>query len=110
MSNDFYCEQILTGKIDIKKVFETENVLAYHHTNPSWPLHIVIIPKFHTESLLTLRKDCDNQIVIEMMQVLEKVIQEVVEENGSCRLTTNFGSSQNTKHLHWHVYVTEDII
>lgn len=50
---DFYCEQALSGKTPIKIVAETENVLAYHHTKPHWPVHIVLIPKKHILSFLT---------------------------------------------------------
>ena len=35
-------------------VRETEQVLAYHHTRPNWPVHIVVIPKRHVPSLCDL--------------------------------------------------------
>lgn len=34
MSEDFYCDEVLSGKTKVNKVLETENVLAYHHTRP----------------------------------------------------------------------------
>ncbi len=27
----------------------------------------------------------------------------VTKENGSCRVLTNLGDYQNSKHLHWHI-------
>ena len=36
MSNDFYCDEVLSGRTPVNKVLETENVLAYHHTRPFW--------------------------------------------------------------------------
>ena len=39
---DFYCEQVLSGKTRVEVVLETENVLAFHHTRPHWPVHIVV--------------------------------------------------------------------
>ncbi len=45
MIEDFYCEEVLSGKTIVKKVLETDNVLAYYHTNPFYPVHIVAIPK-----------------------------------------------------------------
>lgn len=56
MSEDFYCEEVLSGRTPVRKVAETENVLAYHHTRPFWPLHVVVIPKRHIASLLTLEE------------------------------------------------------
>ncbi|HKZ85569.1 MAG TPA: HIT domain-containing protein [Anaerolineae bacterium] len=109
MTHDFYCDEVLKGRVPIQVVIETENVLAYHHTNPQWPVHIVVIPKYHVESLLSL--SCENtELLSEMMFVLQKVIGKVLEEHEGCRLTTNFGNCQTTKHLHWHVYVADNMM
>lgn len=45
MTEDFYCDEVLSGKTKVNKVLETENVLACHHTRPFWPMHFVVIPK-----------------------------------------------------------------
>jgi histidine triad (HIT) family protein len=45
MTNDFYCDEVLSGKTPVKKVMETDNVLAYYHTNPAYEVHIVAFPK-----------------------------------------------------------------
>ncbi|MYU65505.1 HIT domain-containing protein, partial [Streptomyces sp. SID69] len=52
--SDFYCHQALTGAVPIERVAETDRVLAFHHTNPSYPVHIVVIPKEHVPSLTDL--------------------------------------------------------
>lgn len=54
MSEDFYC--VLSGRTPIQKVLETDIVLAYHHTRPFYPVHIVTIPKKHIPSLITLEE------------------------------------------------------
>ena len=79
MTEDYYCDEVLSGRTPVKVVRETGNVLAYHHTRPFWPVHIVVIPKRHISSLITL------------------------EEHGACRVLTNLGKYQDSKHLHWHV-------
>jgi len=48
MTNDFYCDEVLSGQTQVDRVSETANVLAYHHTRPYWPTHIVVIPKKNT--------------------------------------------------------------
>src|SRR6185436_17827680 len=62
---DFYCEEVLSGKTSVEKVFETDNVLAYHHTRPFWETHIVVIPKVHVDSLLTV----ENEMLIKLLDV-----------------------------------------
>lgn len=99
--SDFYCDQVLTGKTKIKKIIETDNVLAFHHTKPSYKTHIVVIPKQHIPSLLTLK---NKSLLLEMFKVIKQVAQEVTNTYGSCRIVINLGNYQESKHLHWHIY------
>ena len=101
MSSDFYCDEVLSGRTPVVKVLETENVLAYHHTRPFWPVHIVVIPKRHIGSLLSL--EVGDPLLAEMVSVIQQVAGQVVAEHGACRVLTNLGEYQESKHLHWHV-------
>ena len=67
---DFYCDMVLSGKVDVKVETETDSILAFHHTRPYWPIHIVVIPKKHISSLITL-EESDNDLVIEIMNVVK---------------------------------------
>ena len=106
MSEDFYCDEVLCGKTPVEKVFETENVLAFHHTRPFWPIHIVVIPKIHVASLLTID---DNELLIELIEVVRNVAAKVVEEKGAARVLTNLGEYQDSKHLHFHVNAGDQV-
>ncbi|MFE1245326.1 HIT domain-containing protein [Fictibacillus sp. NPDC058756] len=102
MTVDFYCEEVLSGRTPIEKVIETENVLAYYHTRPFYPIHIVAIPKKHISSLLTLEED-DNNLLLELFNVIKEVASMITEKNGACKIITNIGKYQDSKHLHWHI-------
>lgn len=102
MTDDFYCDEVLSGKTKVEIVLETENTLAYYHTRPFWEVHIVVIPKKHISSLLTL-EECDNQTLLELISTIKQVADVVVQEHGACRVLTNLGQYQDSKHLHWHV-------
>ena len=102
MSNDFYCDEALSGRTVVKKVMETDNVLAFHHTRPFYPVHVVVIPKRHVESLLSLKKE-DDALLIELLEIVRQVAAQVVAQQGACRVLTNLGEYQDSKHLHWHV-------
>ncbi|WP_061570457.1 HIT domain-containing protein [Bacillus atrophaeus] len=101
-TEDFYCDEVLSGETKVKKVLETENVLAYHHTKPFWPVHIVAIPKKHISSLITL-EGFYNYLLLELLDLIKKVAARVTKENGACRVLTNLGDYQDSKHLHWHI-------
>jgi histidine triad (HIT) family protein len=102
MIEDFYCDEVLNGKTQVNKVLETENVLAYYHTRPFYPVHIVAIPKKHITSLIAL-EESDNCLLLELLSVIKKVAAMVTEKNGACRVITNLGDYQDSKHLHWHI-------
>src|SRR3954447_20384244 len=42
---DFYCDIAIPGAGSLAVVYEDARVLAYHHTRPYWPTHIVVVPK-----------------------------------------------------------------
>ena len=93
---DFYCDEVLSLKTWVEKVLETENVLAFHHTRPFWETHVVVIPKTHVDSLLTV----ENDLLIELLDVVRTVARQVLTEKGAARVLTNLGEYQDSKHLH----------
>lgn len=106
--HDFYCEQVLSGKTPVEVVKETDEVLAFHHTRPFYPVHIVVIPKRHIESLVAIDDD-DLLLLPAMLDVIRQVAAQVLAEHGACRVVTNMGDYQESKHLHWHVISGEMI-
>ena len=86
MSEDFYCDE----------------VLAFRHTRPFWPVHIVVIPKRHVPSLTDLG-DTDGILLHKVLAVVRRVADQVMAEYGACRVLTNLRSYQDSKHLHFHV-------
>lgn len=100
--NDFYCDVALKGKIPLKKEYESENVLAYHHTRPFWPVHIIVVSKKHISSFATLTEE-DTPILLEIVEVLKTLSAKVEKEHGAARILTNLGRYQDSKHLHLHI-------
>ncbi|MBK1880694.1 HIT family protein [Pelagicoccus mobilis] len=101
--NDIYCEQIIPRNIDIDVVTETSSLLAFHHTAPYWERHIVLVPKKHIESLSQIT-DQEESLKLEIMDTLASISEAVEKEFGGCRVSTNVGNKQSTKHLHWYVH------
>lgn len=108
MTEDFYCEEALSGRTPINKLHETENVLAFHHTRPFWPVHIVVIPKKHIPSLITL-EESDDAILLELIATIKQIAAQVVAEHGGARVLTNLGQYQDSKHLHFHLNYGEPL-
>ncbi|MER5740129.1 HIT domain-containing protein [Streptomyces sp. NPDC002262] len=100
--SDFYCHQALSGLVPIEIVAETDRALAFHHTNPAHPVHVVVIPKEHVPSLTDLGH-ADASLLTEVVGLVREVAAGVEKEHGSCSVTTNLGLYQESKHMHWHV-------
>ena len=100
--SDFYCDEVLSGKTEVNRVIETDNVLAYYHTRPSYQSHIVVISKKHISSFLSLNSE-DDSLLLEMLSVAKSCAEQTVNDFGGCKLITNMGEYQDTKHLHWHI-------
>lgn len=102
VTDDFYCDEVLSGRTPVDVVHETDTVLAYHHTRPFWPVHVVVIPKRHVPSLTDLG-DAPEGLLGELMDVVREVAARVERDNGAARVLTNLGAYQDSKHLHFHV-------
>ena len=102
VGDDIYCDWILSGKLPVEVVAETEEVLAFHHSRPFWPVHLVVIPKAHTPSLVDLGEGGE-ELLAKIMKVVRQLAAQATEEHGACRVLTNLGEYQDSKHLHFHI-------
>jgi histidine triad (HIT) family protein len=102
VTSDFYCDEALSGRTPVKVVKETDDVLAFHHTRPHWAVHIVVVPKVHIPSLTNLGGH-SIELVHQVLDVVREVAALVEREHGACRVVTNVGAYQDSKHLHFHV-------
>ena len=51
MSDCIFCK-IAHGDIPSKKIYEDEEIFAFHDINPIAPVHFMIVPKLHVGSLM----------------------------------------------------------
>jgi histidine triad (HIT) family protein len=99
---DFYCDVALPNIAALEVVHDGANVLAFHHTRPFWPVHVVVVPKRHVPSL-TDAQGADDALARELLAVVQQVARDVETWHGAARVLTNLGAYQDSKHLHIHV-------
>ena len=99
---DWFCEDVLTGKAPIERVFEDELVLAFHHPRPIAAKHVVIIPKRHIPSLLALEAR-DPVLLAAMIRAVQEVAAHLNVGAEGLKLTANAAGPGVTPHMHWHV-------
>ena len=102
MENCLFC-RIGRGEIPSSKVFEDDEIVAFHDINPARPVHILVIPKRHITSLQTA-DEADEPVLGHMLGIANQL----ALENGSpdgFRVIINNGrvGGQEVSHLHAHV-------
>lgn len=97
-----FCK-IAAGEIPSTKVYEDDKLLAFKDINPQAPVHILIIPKEHFDSVDALDEK-SAPIVGDIMLVAKKIAAEQGLNDGY-RIITNIGENggQTVKHLHFHI-------
>ncbi|MBM7692207.1 histidine triad (HIT) family protein [Peribacillus deserti] len=100
---DFYCDEVLSGNTPVKKVLETDNVLAFYHTRPFYEEHIVVIPKKHILSIITVQQE-EKKVMEEIFGAIQEVAAKMNTKFGACTVSTNIGEYQSNKHMHWHIH------
>jgi histidine triad (HIT) family protein len=100
--NCIFCK-IVRGEIPCKKVYEDDEVLAFHDIHPVAPVHFMLIPKLHLPSLL--EADASHAALLGKMLVLApKLAKEQGQTNGfRTVINSGKGGGQEVFHLHVHV-------
>jgi histidine triad (HIT) family protein len=101
-TRDWFCEDVLSGKLEIKKVWEDERVLAFYHPKPKAEIHVVVIPKQHVESLLDPLA-LDGALLSSMMLAIQNVARELGLDRSGFYVRANAAAEGVTPHMHWHI-------
>jgi histidine triad (HIT) family protein len=86
--------------LPIERLAETEHVVAFRHPRPSYPTHVLIVPKEPVSSLLAL--DPDGPVLHDAIVVAQQLVQRLGLQDGY-RLIANGGAYQDVPQLHWHL-------
>ena len=97
-----FCK-IVSGEIPSAKVYEDDKVLAFKDLEPQAPIHVLIIPKQHIESMAAITPE-NSAVVAHIFEVAAIIAKENGLENGF-RVVSNCGESagQSVMHLHFHL-------
>ena len=102
MSDCIFCK-IARGEIPSRKVYEDEDVYAFHDIQPITPVHFMIIPKAHIASLA--EADLSHQMVLGRMLALAGRLAREQGLADGFRSIINTGriGRQEVYHLHIHI-------
>lgn len=101
--NCLFCK-IIKGEIPSTKVYEDEYVYGFKDINPAAPIHILVVPKKHIDSLKELTEE-DEKYVWAIHKALNKIAKEQGCLDNGYRVVVNCGkdAGQEVMHLHYHL-------
>jgi histidine triad (HIT) family protein len=102
ISDCLFCK-IASGVIPVTRLYENEDILAFPDINPQAPVHILIIPKRHFNSLAHTTSS-DTEVLGRLLTAANEIAQQQNLGNGF-RLVINTGpdGGQTVEHLHLHL-------
>ncbi len=100
--NCIFCK-IACGEIPSNKVYEDDEVLAFHDIHPVAPVHFMLIPKLHLASLMET-EDSHAGLLGKMLLLAPRLAkQQGLEKGFRTVINTGKGGGQEVFHLHIHV-------
>ncbi len=102
MEDCIFCK-IVNREIPARIVYEDDVILVFHDLEPQAPVHVLIIPKTHIDSLD--RVALDNMEELGWLHTKVKDIAKMLDLDNGYRLVCNCGEDgmQTVNHLHFHL-------
>ena len=103
MSDCLFC-RIIRKEIPASIVYEDDHVLAFNDINPQAPLHALVIPKRHIDSLNSLSEQ-DDALVGEVVRRAASIARDKGYGDRGYRtvFNTNAEAGQTVFHIHLHL-------
>lgn len=102
MDDCIFCK-MAKGDIQVQKIYEDDDVIAFPDINPIAPVHILIIPKAHLQSVLSV--DDESFIISKIFRAANKIAKADDKFADGFRIVANCGENggQSVPHLHFHL-------
>jgi histidine triad (HIT) family protein len=99
--------RIVEGRIPSRKVYEDEEILAFHDIHPWAPVHFLLIPKEHITSMAHV-EDRHAGMLGRLMSLVPRLARQEgcrPYPEGGFRIVCNTGEEggQEVPHVHFHV-------
>ncbi len=101
---DCIFDKIIAGEIPAKKAYEDDFVFAFHDIHPIAPVHVLIIPKKHIESVNDIEED-DIETMGHLIFAAKKIAADLDIAAGGYKLLirTGHNGGQEVPHIHMHL-------
>ncbi len=100
MAEDCIFCKIIGGEFNTEFVYENEHLVVFKDIHPKAPIHLLVVPKLHVESLNELD---DKNLLGELMLGVKEVTKKIGLKSYRTVINTGKEAGQEVFHLHIHV-------
>jgi len=100
-NNCLFCK-IIKGEIPSSKVYEDDEIYAFHDINPQAPVHILICPKKHVDCIAQ-SAEADSILIGRVVQIAKKIAEEKKMQDFRLVFNNGSGAGQEVFHIHLHL-------
>ncbi len=97
--------KIIRGEIPANKVYEDNNLLAFHDISKAAPTHILVIPKGEYIDFCDFTTKANAEEISYFFKKINEIASSLGVDKGGFRILSNIGSDahQTVKHFHVHI-------
>ena len=88
--------------LPVDRLVETNQWIAFYHPKPSYPLHILLVPKQAIANLSELDAS-DSGLINGLVEIVQQLVKQFDLQSRGYRLITNGGPYQSISQLHFHL-------
>jgi histidine triad (HIT) family protein len=88
--------------IPVHRLRETDTLIAFHHPKPSYPVHILLVPKRQLSNLLAVGP-AEADFFADLYRIVPELVIEFDLEKSGYTLLVNGGAYQDVPQLHFHL-------
>ncbi len=100
MSEDCIFCKIINGDFNTEFVYENDYAVVFKDINPKAPVHLLVVPKVHVESLNELE---DKNLMGELLMVVKETTKKIGLKSYKTLINTGKEAGQEVFHLHIHI-------
>ncbi|MCI1274007.1 MAG: HIT domain-containing protein [Clostridiaceae bacterium] len=99
MTDCIFCK-IINGDFNTEFVYENEYLVVFKDLHPKAPIHLLVVPKVHVESLNELE---DEKLMAELFKGIKAVTKKIGLKSYNLHVNTGKEAGQEVMHMHIHI-------
>lgn len=102
--------QYCSWAIPVKKVYNSREIIAFCHPQPSYENHIIISPKRAVRNLQQMALDRFSRYFVRVWEAAKDIYTAHPEYHDAFVLVANGGKRQEVRQVHFHMFTNHEIV